>query len=251
LEQSLAPTRFRCKGLAPTRFRCKVNACRLGCDSQGSITQVAPAFVLVEVQFRHSVTKYHSRAPPTGSIHDGRVGGRRGGVQGWPSCFRPFRLTVPHSPLHRSVSGPRHIEPSRRISRTRLSAKASSIEVMIPFGFRALSRRCDRAGSLRRGPTSTHGLVRVLPPSSPLDASAAGPFRRALLPSPLHRGLGIQARFSGSQPGVHSSLRPAHSLLRLAERCRWASPSGFPSPVPPELCGLDLLPLQDFHLTGP
>jgi len=56
-------------------------------------------------------------------------------------------LTVPHSPLHHAVSDPRHIEPDRRISRIRLTAKASSIEVMLPLpgvvriGRRVLLRR--------------------------------------------------------------------------------------------------------------
>src|SRR5580658_10192658 len=69
-----------------------------------------------------------------------RVGDRRGGVQERPICARPFRLTVPHSPLHHSVSGPRHLEPDGRISRIRLAAEASSIGVMGPLGWRALSR---------------------------------------------------------------------------------------------------------------
>jgi putative transposase len=38
---------------------------------------------------------------------DGRSGrGPARWCPGGPSCFRPFRLTVPHSPLHHSVSGP-------------------------------------------------------------------------------------------------------------------------------------------------
>ena len=73
----------------------------------------------------------------------GRVEGRRGGVQGEPICFRPFRLTVPHSLLHHSVSGPRHFEPDRRFSRIRLTAKASSNRAYdsVPAGadFRALA----------------------------------------------------------------------------------------------------------------
>jgi hypothetical protein len=34
---------------------------------------------------------------------------------GGPICCRPFRLTVPYSPLHHSVPGLRHIEPDRRV----------------------------------------------------------------------------------------------------------------------------------------
>jgi len=64
--------------------------------------------------------------------HDGveptsQVGDRRGGVQERPICFRPFRLAAPQSPLHHSVSGPRHIKPDRRISRLRLTAMVSSV----------------------------------------------------------------------------------------------------------------------------
>ena len=76
----------------------------------------------------------------------GRVGRRRGGVQEGPSCFRPFRL-VPHSPLHHSVSGARHIEPDGRVSRIRLTAKASSIGVMCLFNWGVLSRSSMRGGS--------------------------------------------------------------------------------------------------------
>jgi hypothetical protein len=61
---------------------------------------------------------------------DGRSGrGPARWCPGGPSCFRPFRLTVPHSPLHHSVSGPRHIEPDRRISRIRLGSSDGRIVV--------------------------------------------------------------------------------------------------------------------------
>ena len=73
---------------------------------------------------------------------------------GGPICCRPFRLTVPHSPLHHSVSDPRHLGPDRRISRIRLTAKASSIEVMDPFGRCALSRSRTRGGTPGRDSTN-------------------------------------------------------------------------------------------------
>src|SRR3989339_756981 len=63
-----------------------------------------------------------SRPRPNGS---GREPARW--CTGGPICYRPFRLAVPHSPLHHSVSGSRHIEPDRRFSRIRLTAKASSM----------------------------------------------------------------------------------------------------------------------------
>ena len=73
---------------------------------------------------------------------------------GGPICCRPFRLTVPHSPLHHSVSDPRQLEPDRRVSRIRLAAEASSIEVMHPSGWCALWRSRTRGGSPERGPTT-------------------------------------------------------------------------------------------------
>jgi len=89
--------------------------------------------------FRNSTARHAEEA----AILFGRVEGRRGGVQGEPICFRPFRLTVPHSLLHHSVSGPRHFEPDRRFSRIRLTAKASSNRAYdsVPAGadFRALA----------------------------------------------------------------------------------------------------------------
>ena len=91
-------------------------------------------------------------SPVFGARRSGRGSARW--CTGGPICCRPFRLTVPHSPLHHSVSDPRHIEPDRRISRIRLTAKASSIEVMLPFGRCALSRWRTRGGSPERGPTS-------------------------------------------------------------------------------------------------
>ena len=37
------------------------------------------------------------------------------------SVFSPFPLGVPHEPDREPVSSPRHVEPGRRFSRTRLS----------------------------------------------------------------------------------------------------------------------------------
>jgi transposase len=101
-----------------------------------------------------------------------RVGDRRGGVQERPICFRPFRPAVPHSPLHHSVSGPRHVEPDWRISRIRLTARVSSIEVMCLFRAAPLSRVGTGSGSHRRDPTT-----RIPPRYS--TASTRTPFARA------------------------------------------------------------------------
>jgi transposase len=81
-----------------------------------------------------------------------RVGDRRGGVQERPICFRPFRLAVPHSSLHHSVSGPRHIKPDRRFSRIRLTARVSSIEVMCLLRPGLLSPGGSGFGSHQRDP---------------------------------------------------------------------------------------------------
>jgi hypothetical protein len=45
-----------------------------------------------------------------------RVGDRRGGVQDAPWLGPPFPASCPFRGFHHSVSGPRHIEPDRRIS---------------------------------------------------------------------------------------------------------------------------------------
>ena len=87
------------------------------------------------------------------AVLSGRVEGRRGGVQGGPWLYPPFPASCPFRLVHRSFSGPRHIEPDRRISRIRLTAKASSIEVMFPCGWRALSRPRIRRGSRQIAPT--------------------------------------------------------------------------------------------------
>ena len=77
-------------------------------------------------------------------------------------------------------------------------------------------------------------------------------FGEVLLSSPRLSRLGIRSqRVTRPRPGVHSSLRPAHSLTPLSGLCRWASPQGSPPSVPSELCGLDLLPLRDFHPMDP
>jgi hypothetical protein len=73
---------------------------------------------------------------------------------GCPCLYPPFPASCPCRVRHRSVSGPRHIEPDRPISGIRLTAKASSIGVMNPFDRCALSRPRIGGGSPRRGPTS-------------------------------------------------------------------------------------------------
>src|ERR1017187_4519620 len=74
------------------------------------------------------------------AVWSSRVGDRRGGVQDAPWLCLPFPASCPFRGFHHSVSGPRHIEPDRRISRIRLTAKASSIGVMRPFSWGMLSR---------------------------------------------------------------------------------------------------------------
>jgi Transposase IS66 family len=63
-----------------------------------------------------------------------RVGGRRGGVRYGesllPAAFARCRCL---SPSVAAVSGPRHIEPDRRISRIRLAARVSSHRVYVSF----------------------------------------------------------------------------------------------------------------------
>ena len=46
-----------------------------------------------------------------------RVGDRRGGVQDAPWLCPPFPASCPFRGFHYPVSGPRHIEPDRRIFR--------------------------------------------------------------------------------------------------------------------------------------
>ena len=82
-----------------------------------------------------------------------RVGDRRGGVQAVPWLCPPFPASCPCRVGHHSVSGPRHIEPDRRISRIRLTARVSSIGVMRPSRPAPLSRdRGNGRGSHRRDP---------------------------------------------------------------------------------------------------
>ena len=50
-----------------------------------------------------------------------RVEGWRGVPQAGPIWCSPFPLGVPHEPDREPVSSPRHVEPGRRFSRTRLS----------------------------------------------------------------------------------------------------------------------------------
>ena len=63
-----------------------------------------------------------------------------------------FRLRARFGEFHHAVSGPRHIEPDRRISRIRLTAEASSIGAMGPFSRGMLSRSRTPRGSLESGP---------------------------------------------------------------------------------------------------
>jgi len=51
----------------------------------------------------------------------GRVEGWRGVPKAGPICCSPFPLGVPHQPSREPVSNPRHVERSRRFSRTPLS----------------------------------------------------------------------------------------------------------------------------------
>jgi hypothetical protein len=123
--------------------------------------QPTPMYRASNIQYEHSdrvrglasggIGAMHRSAQHT--VRGGRVEGRRGDVQERPICYRPFRLTVPHSPLHHSVSDPRHLEPDRRVSRIQLAATASSNEVMGPFNWCAPSRSRTRGGSPEKGPT--------------------------------------------------------------------------------------------------
>jgi hypothetical protein len=108
------------------------------------------------------------RLPITSSASAGLSSGRGRGparsCTGGPSGFRPFRMTVPHSPLHHSVSGPRHIEPGRPISRTVCGAPHTMREIRTPGSERAkakwlsystYARRAVRAGLTIASATST------------------------------------------------------------------------------------------------
>jgi len=123
------------------------------------------------------------------------------------------------------------------------------------FASRLARLPCFRGFSPRGGepfPASTHGLVRVLPSFTPpgersrrslsrVSAAFAG-FLMARPPGCVSRGL-VRTFTRRCGPRTRSP--------RQAGLCRWASPSRSPVPAPPQLCGFDLLPLQDFHLTGP
>jgi hypothetical protein len=50
-----------------------------------------------------------------------------------PIRYRPFQLTVPHSPIHHPSPTPATSNRTGGFSRIRLAAKTSSIEVMNPF----------------------------------------------------------------------------------------------------------------------
>ena len=67
------------------------------------------------------------------TVRSSRVGDQRGGVQDAPWLCLPFPDSCPFRGFHRSVSGPRHIEPDRdfpRFPASRLTGVASSIGSM-------------------------------------------------------------------------------------------------------------------------
>ena len=77
--------------------------------------------------------------------------------------------------------------------------------------FRGLSPRGEEPF-----PVSIHGLVHVPPPSTPPGGLPKVVFGEFLLPSPSLSQLGTRSlRVTRPLPGVHSSLRPAHSLTPL------------------------------------
>jgi hypothetical protein len=81
--------------------------------------------------------------------------------------------------------------------------------------------------------------------------------RRSLSESPVAFAITMAARHPerfisrGLYWAFTHRCGPRTRSPRQAGLCRWASPTGSPSPAPPKLCGFDLLALRDFHLTDP
>ena len=129
---------------------------------------------------------------------------------GCPWLYPPFPASCPFRACHHSVSGPRHIEPDRRISRIRLAAKASSTGFMIPFGWCALLRSRTRGGSPRRDPTA-HTRLRYSTGRGedlPLDALTMTVGRRE-----MRFVCGVVASTGGAQPR-RLSLRHQRAGIR-------------------------------------
>jgi hypothetical protein len=86
---------------------------------------------------QRSLSAFH-RLP--GAPIDSRVESRRGGVQAALGCIRRFRHRARLERSHHSVSDSRHFKPDRRVSRIRLTAKASShrgyVSAQLSAGFR-------------------------------------------------------------------------------------------------------------------